>query len=150
MLSDLDMSDSLQPHGLEPARLLCPWDFPSKNTGVGCHFLLQGIFPTQGSNPCLLSLLHQQVDSLPLGHMGSPCFLLSGNIRDAGSVANSWTWRKRLSTHACITCKTTYYMTLFYMKLKNRHLITDNWSQNSGSLWGVVTDWRKTWGNTLG
>ena len=35
-------------------RLLCPWDFPGKNTGVGCHFLLQGIFPTQGSNPGLL------------------------------------------------------------------------------------------------
>ena len=41
------------PHGLQPARLLCPWDFPGKNTGVGCHFLLQGIFPIQGSNPCL-------------------------------------------------------------------------------------------------
>ena len=35
-------------------RLLCPWGFPRKNTGVGCHFLLQGIFPTQGSNPRLL------------------------------------------------------------------------------------------------
>ena len=46
---------SLWPHGLQPARLLCPWDFPGKNTGVGCHFLLQGIFLTQGSN---LSLLH--------------------------------------------------------------------------------------------
>ena len=34
-------------HGLEPARLLCPWDFPGKNTGMGCHFLLQRIFPTQ-------------------------------------------------------------------------------------------------------
>ena len=40
----------LQTHGLSPARLLCPWDFSGKNTGVGCHFLLQGIFPTQGSN----------------------------------------------------------------------------------------------------
>ena len=36
------LSDSLQPHGLQPARLLCPWDYPGKNTGVGCHFLLQG------------------------------------------------------------------------------------------------------------
>ena len=41
-------------HGLKPTRLLCPWDFPGKDTGVGCHFLLQGIFPTQGSNPGLL------------------------------------------------------------------------------------------------
>ena len=43
------------PHELTPARLLCPWDSPGKNTGVGCHALLQGIFLTQGSN---LSLLH--------------------------------------------------------------------------------------------
>ena len=42
------MSSSLQPHGLQPARLLCKWDFPGKSTGVGCHFHLQGIFPTQG------------------------------------------------------------------------------------------------------
>ena len=44
------MSDSLRPHGLWPTRLLSSWDFPGMNTGVGCHFLLQGIFPTQGSN----------------------------------------------------------------------------------------------------
>ena len=47
------VSDSLQPHGLQPARLPCPWDSPGKNTGVGCHALLQGIFPTQGLNPGL-------------------------------------------------------------------------------------------------
>ena len=58
MLSCSVMSYSLRPHRLWPARLLCPWDFPSKNTGVGCHFLLQGIFPTQGSNPRLLPLQH--------------------------------------------------------------------------------------------
>ena len=44
----------LRLHGLWPARLLCPWDSPGQNTGVGCHFLLQGIFPTQGWNPGLL------------------------------------------------------------------------------------------------
>ena len=44
----------LQPHGLQPARLLCPWDSLSKNIGVGCHFLLPGIFLTQGLNPGLL------------------------------------------------------------------------------------------------
>ena len=44
----------LQPHGLWPARLLCPWDSPGKNTGMGCHFLLQGIFLTQELNPGLL------------------------------------------------------------------------------------------------
>ena len=48
------MLNSLWPHGLQPTRLFCPWDFPGKNTGVGCHFLLQGIFSTQGLNPGLL------------------------------------------------------------------------------------------------
>ena len=38
-------------------RLLCPWDYPGKNTGVGCHFLLQGISLTHGLNPHLLRLL---------------------------------------------------------------------------------------------
>ena len=47
-------SDSLQPHGLQPDRLLCPWNSPGKNTGVACHSLLHGIFLTQGSNPGLL------------------------------------------------------------------------------------------------
>ena len=40
---------------LWPASLLCPWDSPGKKTGVGCHALFQGIFPTQGSNLCLLA-----------------------------------------------------------------------------------------------
>ena len=46
-----------------------PWNFPGKNTGVCCHCLLQGIFPTQGLNP---HLLRWQADSLPLYHLGSP------------------------------------------------------------------------------
>ena len=62
------MSDSFGPHGLQPARLLWPWDSPGKNTGVGFHFFLQGIFPTQGSNPgvprCRQILYH-------LSHQGS-------------------------------------------------------------------------------
>ena len=60
----LVMSNSLQPYRLWPARLLCPWDSLGKDTGVGCHALLQGIFPTQGSNPLLLCLLHWQAGSL--------------------------------------------------------------------------------------
>ena len=52
--------------GWYPTRLLCPWDFPGKNTAVSCCALLQGIFLTQGSNPHLLQLLHWQVDSLSL------------------------------------------------------------------------------------
>ena len=71
MLSHSVVSDSLRPYGLWPTRLLCPWNFPGKNTGVGCHFLLQGIFPSQGTNPSLLWLLHWPTDSLSLSHLGS-------------------------------------------------------------------------------
>ena len=66
------MSNSLWPHGLQPTRLLCSWNSPAKNTGVGCHFLLQGIFLTQRLNMHLLCLLHWQADSKPLRHLGSP------------------------------------------------------------------------------
>ena len=55
----------LQPHGLQPTKLLRPWDSPGKNTGVGCHFLLQGIFPTQGSNPGLPALEADALTSEP-------------------------------------------------------------------------------------
>ena len=66
------MSDSMRLYGLYPARLLCLWDSPGKNTGVGSHALLQGIFPTQGSNLRLLHLLHWQAGSLPLVPPGNP------------------------------------------------------------------------------
>ena len=52
------MSHSLRPHGLQSTSFLCPWSSPGRSTGVGCHFLLQGIFPTQGLNLCLLCLWH--------------------------------------------------------------------------------------------
>ena len=63
------MSDSLRLLGQRSTRLLCPWDSPGKDTGVGCHFLLLGIFPTQGSNP---RLLQRQAGSLPLRPAGKP------------------------------------------------------------------------------
>ena len=65
-VSHLVMSDPLRLHGLSPTRLLCSRHFPGKNTGVGCYFLLQGIFSTQGSNLSPLYLLHWQADSFPL------------------------------------------------------------------------------------
>ena len=62
------MSDSLLPHGLQLTWLLCPWDSPGKNAGVGCHFLLQGIFPTQGFN---LGLPHCRQILYHLSYQGS-------------------------------------------------------------------------------
>ena len=67
------MSNSMRPHGMQPTRLLYPWDFPGKNTGIGCHFLFQGILLTQGSNPHTLSTVFPalQTDSLPLVEPGN-------------------------------------------------------------------------------
>ena len=60
------MSNSVRPYGVQPARLLCPWDSPGKNTSEVCRALLQEIFLTKGSNPHLLHPLHWQAVSLPL------------------------------------------------------------------------------------
>ena len=65
------MSDSLQ-----SSRLLCPWDFLGKNTRVGCHFLLQGIFPTQELN---LGLLHCRQILYQLSYKGSPWSSIPGS-----------------------------------------------------------------------
>ena len=57
-----------QPHGLWPARLLCPWNFPGNNSGVDSHSLIRGIFWTQGLNPCLL---HCKQILYHLSHQGT-------------------------------------------------------------------------------
>ena len=63
------VSDSMRPHGLLLTKLLCPWNSPCKNTGVGYHVLLQGIFLTQGLN---LGLPHCRQILYHLSHQGSP------------------------------------------------------------------------------
>ena len=67
------VSDSLPPHGLQPTRLLRPRDFPGGSTGVGCHFLLQRIFPTQRLNPglsqCRPTLYHLSHQESSLTHV---------------------------------------------------------------------------------
>ena len=68
------VSDSLQPYGLQPTRLFCPWGFPGKNTRVDCHSLLQKIFLTQGLNP---GLLHCKQILYYLSYQGSPFFLVN-------------------------------------------------------------------------
>ena len=56
---------------MQPSRLLCPWDSPGKNTGVGCHALLQGILPTQGQSLSLLHVQHWQAGLYHQHHLGS-------------------------------------------------------------------------------
>ena len=74
------MFGSWHPYELQPARLFCPQDFPGRNTGVGCHFLLRGIFLTQRSNPHFFHLLHWQLAFLPLSHLGNPQDTAVGNL----------------------------------------------------------------------
>ena len=77
------LPNSSRPHELQPARLLCRWDFPDENTRVGWHFLLQGVFPTQESNPHLVCL---QADSLPSEPSGSPSL---GYLTNRNSLSHS-------------------------------------------------------------
>ena len=60
------------PHGLYPARLLCPWDSPVRNTGVGCHALLQWIFLKPGIEPGSPALQADALPREPLGNPGGP------------------------------------------------------------------------------
>ena len=83
--------DSSWPHGLQPARLLCPWDFPGKKTRVGCHFLLQRIFPIQESNPGLLSI------SCIAG-----TFFYHWATREAFSSMKLLSWRKETPLAPCL------------------------------------------------
>ena len=77
------MSHSLRSHGLQPTGLLCPWNFPGKSTGVGCHFLLQRIFPTQGSNP---GLPHCRQMLYRLCHQGISLFFVFARVRHGSSL----------------------------------------------------------------
>ena len=86
------VSDSSRPPGLQPTRLLRPWDFQGKSTGVGCHFLLQGIFPAQGSNP---GLPHYRQTLYLLSHQGiwfvnsiARCILKRIKNRDSNFYGN--------------------------------------------------------------
>ena len=72
-VSHLVVSSSLQLHGPWPARLLCSWNSPGKNTGVGCHSFLKGNFPIQGLNT---GLLHCRRILYHLNHLGNPSHLL--------------------------------------------------------------------------
>ena len=89
VLSCSVVSDSLRPYGLQSARLLCPWDSPGKKTGVGCHALFQGIFPTQGSNP---GLLHCRWILYCLNHQGSPPYHASSKLEDLSHFDFGGSW----------------------------------------------------------
>ena len=75
------VSDSLRPHGLQPAWLLCPWNSLGKNTGVGSQSLLQGIFSSKGSNR---GLLHCKQILYSLSHQGNASIISHSPVLDPG------------------------------------------------------------------
>ena len=80
------LSDSLQSDGSQPTRLLCSLNFPGTNTGVGCHFLLLGIFLTHGSNLHLLCLLNCRQILYFLSHQEMTIHQIIIFLRDGHSV----------------------------------------------------------------
>ena len=104
-------------------------EFSRQEFGSGWHFLLQGVFLTQGSNPCLLCLLHWQVDSLPLIHLGSPFVCLV------------------LCIHTHIHTHTLLHMVsrLIAQTVKSLPLVQVTWVQSLG-LWDPLEkEWLLTW-----
>ena len=98
-------------------------DSPGKNTGVGHHFLLQGFFPTQRSNPHLLCLLHWQMDSLPLVPPGKPLIhtTMYKTVDSEGyMLAKSLQSRPTLATLWIIDCQAALSMGF---SSKNHHLL---------------------------
>ena len=95
-ISRLVVSNSLQPQGLQSSRLSSLWNSPGKNIGAGCHFLLQGIFPTQGSN---LGLLHCRQMLYHLSQQGNPivrCAVTQREINSNRSEGNKPLWREKV------------------------------------------------------
>ena len=90
----LGMSDSLRPRGLQPAGILCPWGFSRQEYWIGCHALLQGLFPTEGSNGHFLCLLHWQKSNPGLCHCRRILYHLShkGSPRILVWVAYPFSW----------------------------------------------------------
>ena len=136
------VSDPLQPHGLQPTRLLCPRNSLGKNSGAGCHFLLQGIFSTQGSN---LGLLHSRWILYHLNHQESPvcCHIIWSSYESWDELWASSTYRWEMplwqglespvkrKTGATKTTNTFFFPLRESSLLGERNLYTNNKSTRS-------------------
>ena len=90
----VQLCPTLWSHGLYPAKLLCPWNSPGQETGVGSRSLLQGIFPTQGLNPGLLhcrrTFHHPEPPEKPRGHLWEIIILPA--LRSLYEICSVWGW----------------------------------------------------------
>ena len=130
---------TLRPHGLGHTKRLYPWDFSGKNTGESWHFLLQGIFPTQGSNLCLL---HWQVDSLLLSHLGSPKARKTDNKTEntAFNQDNHWGPIKTLNSGELPCLAVFVFIDIHeWQEIKNIAM-TSQGKKNRTSVFGTLVD----------
>ena len=162
------LSDFLQPHGLQPASLLCPWDSPGKNIGVDSHALLQGIFPVlcYAKSLPLCSTLCDPIDgSLP----GSPVpGILQARTLEwvAISFSNAWKWKVKVKSPSRVRLLVTPWTAAYQAPPSMGFSRQEYWSgvplpspgssqtrdqiQVSCIAWGFFTDWdtreaRVTW-----
>ena len=120
LLSRFSCVRLLATHGLQPTRLLHPWDFPGKSTGVGCHcLLLQAVSGPQSSKILIAEsdrFCSFQVDSLPLSHMGSPvfskCFLLKIHYWLTISIKDKVLWSLTI-VNAHLVSLISFFLFLF-------------------------------------
>ena len=115
------MSDSVQPCGLPPARILCPWDSPGKHTGVGCHALLQGIFPTQGLNPGLLhcrQILYHQATMLVEFKYGLPTHNTTNDVICCLKMRWNWNRSNSIGNGSMSELKNSKANTPFYKRIE--------------------------------
>ena len=133
---------------LQPTRLLCPWDSSSKNAGMGCHFHLQEIFPTQGLNLSLLHFPPWQADSSPLSPPGKP---IRSDIMTE-NLNSIWSWKSRYSKSpqdrnyflgplSHMECGTFYFprtakifLTKIHEDTISKHLYVPTWHRNKNIL----------------
>ena len=127
------------------AMLLSPWNYPGKNTEVSCHFLLQGIFPTQGLNLYCMHLLHRQADSLLLSHLGSRYHTVKRF--NMNKLWQHYAKCKKLITEDHKLYDSDYEMSKIWKSIETKRWVVakdlghegGEWLQSSmGLLWGVI------------
>ena len=148
------VSDSFRPQRLQPARLLCPWDSPGKNTGVGCHSLLQGTFPTQGSNPFLL---HGRQILYRLSHLPCPNRNKVNVILNHAAVhggAKSWIGLSDWTTATDNVIFFRFSANLIHVSQKSmvrvvNKIKTGSWGEGHGHTQGRAMSRRVSWSRGL-